>query len=115
MDDTDPHIHVEAKVVRGSAALRDMMASTFGLVADLPSRVSTGCGLKVPFMMTSSRPGDVTCLACREHAHDEHLRFADMVERLGRMPGSTISAAQAKSAAEHHRDLARKFHGTGPV
>ncbi|MFJ2197482.1 hypothetical protein ACWGK6_29865 [Streptomyces violaceusniger] len=44
MGGDDPHIHVEPKVVRGVAAVRDMMASTFGLAGDLPSRIATGCG-----------------------------------------------------------------------
>ncbi|WP_314175562.1 hypothetical protein [Streptomyces winkii] len=109
MDGSDPHIHVESKVVHGDAAARNMLASTFGLAGDLPSAVTTGCGLRVPYAMTSPRPDSVTCLACREHAHTEHLRLAGEVERLGGMPGSVISPAQAKLAADRHRDLARSF------
>ncbi|WP_242908627.1 hypothetical protein [Actinomadura terrae] len=105
----DPHIHVESAVVRRSAAVRDLMASAFGLAADLPSLVRTGCGLRVPYAMTSPRPDSVTCLACREHAQAEHLRFADEVEHLGRMPGSTITSEQAKLAADKHRELAKRF------
>ncbi|WP_308016620.1 hypothetical protein [Streptomyces rhizosphaericus] len=107
----DPHIHVESKVVRGVAAVREMMAATFGLVGDVPSLVDTGCGLRAPYAMTSPRPENVTCLACREHARQEHLRFADEVERLGGMAGSTISTAQAKLAADEHRELAERFSG----
>ncbi|MFD0852209.1 hypothetical protein ACFQ07_08250, partial [Actinomadura adrarensis] len=73
MSRDDPHIHVQVDVVGGDAAVRDMLASTFGLAGDLPSVVTTGCGLVVPFAMTSSRPEKVTCLPCREHARDEHL------------------------------------------
>ncbi|TYK50867.1 hypothetical protein [Actinomadura decatromicini] len=105
----DPHIHVTANVVRHSAAVRDLMASTFGLAADLPRVVMTGCGQRVPYAMTSSRADRVTCLACREHARREHLRFADQVERLGAMPGSVISSAQARQAATKHRELAEEF------
>lgn len=112
MGGDDPHIHVESKVVRGAAAVRDLMASTFGLAGDLPSLVTAGCGLRVRYAMTSPRPGNVTCLACREHARLEHLRFAEEVERLGRMPGSNISTVQAKLAADRHRDLAEGFSGT---
>jgi hypothetical protein len=65
--------------------------------------------MRVPYAMTSPRPDKVTCLACREHARREHLRFAEEVERLGSMPGSTISSAQAKLAADRHRELAEKF------
>jgi recombinational DNA repair protein (RecF pathway) len=112
MGGNDPHIHVEAKVVHGDAAVRNMVASTFGLAGDLPSLVATGCGLRVPYAMTSPRTDRVTCLACREHARREHLRFAEEVERLSRMPGSTISPAQGKLAADRHRDLAQRFSDT---
>ncbi|MEU7043182.1 hypothetical protein AB0A77_19250 [Streptomyces varsoviensis] len=105
----DPHIHVETNVVRAEAATRDVLAATFGLVGDLPSVVTTGCGLRVPYAMTSSRPDRVTCLACREYAHHTHLRFAGEAERLSRMPGSIFSPAQGRLAAERHRALAREF------
>ncbi|MGH3390607.1 MAG: hypothetical protein ACRDOO_17205 [Actinomadura sp.] len=99
-------------MIHGDAAVRNMLASTFGLAGDLPSLVTTGCGLRVPYAMTSPRPENVTCLACREHARLEHLRLAEQVERLGSMPGSTISTDQAKQAADRHRDLAERFSGT---
>src|SRR5690606_36128583 len=81
MDD-DPHIHVQAKVMQDDAAVRNMLASTFGLAGGLPSHVGTGCGLRAPAAMTSAEPESVTCLACREHAQAEHLRLAEQVERL---------------------------------
>ncbi|WP_165985918.1 hypothetical protein [Streptomyces sp. YIM 98790] len=109
MGGNDPHIHVQSKVVHDDATTRNLLASTFGLVGDLPSVVTTGCGLRVPYAMTSPRPDRVTCLACREHARREHLRFSEEVERLSRMAGSTISPAQGKLAADKHRDLARRF------
>ncbi|WP_030661261.1 hypothetical protein [Streptomyces rimosus] len=105
----DPHIHVKEKVAHGDAAARTMLAATFGLAGDLPSRVTTGCGLRVAYVMTSPRPDRVTCLACREHAHREHLRLAEEVERLSRMPGSVVSPAEGELAADWHRDLARRF------
>ena len=89
MSGSDPHIHVELNVMHADAAVRNLMASTFGLASDLPSEVTTGCGLTVPYAMTSPRPESVTCLACREHACRQHLRFAEQVERLSRMPGAT--------------------------
>ncbi|GAA4630324.1 hypothetical protein GCM10023196_055220 [Actinoallomurus vinaceus] len=113
MDGSDPHIHVQLDVIHADAAVRNMMASTFGLAGDLPSVVTTGCKLKVPYAMTSPRPESVTCLACREHAHRQHLRLAEEVERFGRMPGATISSAQATLAAERHRELAKRFADTG--
>jgi hypothetical protein len=111
MSGDDPHIHVQVDVVGGDVAVRDMLASTFGLASDLPSVVTTGCGLEVPFAMTSPRPEKVTCLPCREHARDEHLRLADQVERLGLMPGSPVAPDQVRQAADAHRDLAAKFAG----
>jgi recombinational DNA repair protein (RecF pathway) len=108
----DPHIHVEVKVVRGDAAVRNMLASTFGLAGDLPSLVTAGCGQRVPYAMTSPRQDRVTCLACREHARSENLRFADEIERLSRLPGSAITAVQAKVTADRHRDLAERFSDT---
>uniref|UniRef100_A0AAU2A758 Uncharacterized protein n=1 Tax=Streptomyces sp. NBC_00093 TaxID=2975649 RepID=A0AAU2A758_9ACTN len=105
----DPHIHVQSKVVHDDAPVRNMLASTFGLVGDLPSLVATGCGLRVPYAMTSARPDRVTCLACREHARREHLRFADQVEGISRMAGSAISPAEGKLAAERHRVLSEGF------
>ncbi|MEE6257067.1 hypothetical protein [Plantactinospora sonchi] len=109
MGETDPHIHVQQRAARAGYDVRGLLASTFGLVADAPAVVSTGCGRQVPYAMTSSRPESVTCLACREHAHQEHLRFADQVEQLGRMPGSVVTADQAALAARRHRDLAQRF------
>jgi hypothetical protein len=112
MGESDPHIHVQLNVIHADAAVRHMMASTFGLAGDLPGVVTTGCELKVPYAMTSPRPESVTCLACREHAHRQHLRFAEEIERLGRMPGATITSAQAALAAERHRELAKRFIDT---
>ncbi|MFE5813641.1 hypothetical protein ACFQ6S_09590 [Streptomyces sp. NPDC056479] len=63
--------------------------------------------------MTSPRPESVTCLACREHARTEHLRLAEQIERLGTMPGSVVTGGEAGEAAQHHRDLARRFAGGG--
>ncbi|KWT61960.1 hypothetical protein ADL21_10310 [Streptomyces albus subsp. albus] len=111
MAGNDPHIHVESEVVHGDAAARTMLAATFGLAGDLPSRVTTGCGQRVPYAMTSPRPDRVTCLACREHARCVHLRLAEEVERLSRMLGSAISPAQGKRVADWHRDRAEKFSG----
>lgn len=89
--------------------MRNLLAGTFGLVGDLPETVGTGCGLRVPYAMTSSRPESVTCSACRQHARAQHLRLAGQVARLGTMPGSTLTGAQADGVAGHHRDLARRF------
>ncbi len=42
----DPHIHVETNM--SAAAARDVLAATFGLVANLPSVVTTGYGVQAP-------------------------------------------------------------------
>jgi hypothetical protein len=109
MNETDPHVHVDRKVVHAGGVVRNMIASAFGLVTDVPSVVTTGCGLQVPRAMTSSRPESVTCLACREHAHREHLRFAEQIEQSNGMPG--ITGEQAVRTAHQHRDLAKRFAG----
>ena len=111
MSDTDPHIHVKQKVVESGADVRNVIVSTLGLVPDEPSVVTTGCGLQVPYAMTSPRPESVTCLACREHAHGEYLRFADQVENLSRMPGTSVTGDQAAKVVEWHRDRAKRFSG----
>jgi hypothetical protein len=105
----DPHIHVEQRVASSGAGVRDLLASTFGLVADAPSEVTAGCGQRVPYAMTSQRPESVTCLACREHAGREHLRLAEQVEALSRMAGAQLTAEDAAKVVAHHRDLARRF------
>ncbi|SMC62755.1 hypothetical protein SAMN05661093_01029 [Kibdelosporangium aridum] len=109
MGETDPHIHVEQKVVQAGAEVRNVIVSMLGRVTDAPTVVTTGCGLEVPYAMTSPRPESVTCLACREHAHREYLRFADQVERLSQNPGMNIPGAQAAEAIERLRDLAKRF------
>ncbi|HEY3607216.1 MAG TPA: hypothetical protein VGL06_06930 [Pseudonocardiaceae bacterium] len=109
MGEGDPHIHVDVSAIHADAATRNMLASAFGLVSNLASVVTTGCGQQVPYAMTSPRPERVTCLACREHAHRQHLHYAELVEHHSRTPGAIISGDQARLAAERHRDLAKRF------
>ena len=108
MGDADPHIHVDVKF-HADVTARDLLASTFGLAADLPPAVTTGCGLRVPHAMTSAHPANVTCLACRDFAHRHHLHLADQLEHLSRMPGTAVTPDQAAAAAARYRDLARRF------
>jgi hypothetical protein len=110
MSESDPHIHVESNL-NADVVVRNKIASTFGLASDLPGVVTTGCELRVPRAMTSPLPARVTCLACREHAHREHMRSAEQLERLSRMPGMNGSSAQARLAADKHRGLAKQFSG----
>jgi hypothetical protein len=112
MSESDPHIHVQSNL-NADAAVRNKVASLFGLAGDLPSVVTTGCELRVPRAMTSPLPARVTCLACREHAHRQHLHYAEQFERLSLMPGMNVSSAQARLAADRHRDLAAEFSGIG--
>jgi hypothetical protein len=112
MSENDGHIHVKSNVLREEAAVRGILAATFGVVGDLPSEVATGCGLRVAYAMTSRRPESVTCLPCREHAQRQHLRFAEEVELLAGTPGALLDRPQADRAAAHHRDLARRFAAT---
>ena len=106
----DPHIHVDVKLFRDTAA-RKMLASTFGLVADLPTQVTTGCGERVPLAMTSPRPGSVTCLACREHAARWHTRAAEEAEEMRRLTSfaHAVPTEQFTAAAREHRALAQRF------
>jgi hypothetical protein len=111
MSETDPHIHVEQKVLDAGPTVRNLVSSMLGRATDAPSVVTTGCGLRVPYAMTSPRPESVTCLACREHAHREYLRFADQIERLDPMPDLTITGDQLAETAGRLRDLAKRFSG----
>lgn len=104
----DPHVHVDARLGSG-AATRNVLASTFGLVGNLPTEVQTGCGRRSPLATTSPTPESVTCLPCREYAAEQHRRLADLVSDLGQSPGSPVEASDAARAAAHHRDLARRF------
>ncbi|MGW1216131.1 hypothetical protein ACWD5F_41520 [Streptomyces sp. NPDC002499] len=109
MDAGDGHIHVDSKLLRDNAAVRGAPAATFGLVGDAPSTVTAGCGLRVPYAMTSGRPESVTCLPCREHAGREHRRLAAQLEGLVGTPGVHVEEDRVRRASAHHRDLARRF------
>jgi hypothetical protein len=112
MSDMDPHVHVEQKVAEAAADVRNVVASTLGVAVDAPGVVTTGCGIQVPYAMTSRHPASVTCLACRDHAHREYRLLADQFERLGRLPEllvSGITGDQLAEAVEHLRDLVARF------
>ncbi|MEV4319104.1 hypothetical protein [Actinocrispum sp. NPDC049592] len=111
MSETDPHIHVERKVLEAGPTARNLISSMLGRAIDAPSVVTTGCGLQVPYAMTSPRPESVTCLACREHAHREYVRFADQFERMGPMPDMSITGGQIAEAVARLRDMAKRFSG----
>ena len=104
----DPHIHVAADIGAGLAT-RKVLASTFGLVADSPSVVESGCGRDVPVAMTSRKPESVTCLPCREHAAAQHREAAEQVERLARMGGFAHEPDRVQLAVQAHKELSRRF------
>ena len=109
---SDPHIHVEHKVVEAGGAFRGTVTSLLGVATDAPTVVTTGCGQRVPYAMTSVRPESVTCLPCRDHAHREYLRFADQVEQLSgptNLGSIGIAAEHAAEAVARLRELARRF------
>jgi hypothetical protein len=87
MGEDDPHIHVGANL-NADAMSRNMIASTFGLVGDLPGIVTTGCGLR---------------------ARRLHLSYAKQLDGVGGMPGIDVSREHARQAAQTHRELAEKF------
>ncbi|MFF0493487.1 hypothetical protein ACFYTQ_31090 [Nocardia sp. NPDC004068] len=111
MTDTDPHIHVDRKVVAAGADVRNAMVSVLGFAPDTPGAVTTGCGVRAAFSMTSARPEKVTCLPCREFAAAAYRRLADQVERAARMPGVNITATDAATAATRLREIAARFAG----
>jgi hypothetical protein len=115
-DAWDPHVHVEVNLVRAGKDVRNLLASTFGLVPDLPVEVETGCGLRVAFVMTSPHPERVTCLPCRDYASGRHRQFAEQLESLFRMspgveltPGLNVTEEDHAKAVARHRDLAERF------
>ena len=108
MDDFDPHTHVDRKL-GGDVVARDLLAAAFGLVADPPVTVTTGCELEVSLARTSRRPESVTCLPCREYAQQRHRDLAAELERMGCAPGVPFTEAHVAEAAARHRELARRF------
>lgn len=120
----DPHIHAEKTPMPGfgHAAMRDLISGTLGLASDLPKTAGTGCGKRRPIAMTSTVPEHVTCLACREYARGEHLKWADMAAaaaaladdpdlvayaaRAGKTP---ITREQCEAEAREHLAMAARY------
>lgn len=113
MSETDPHIHVERSVAHAGGVVRNVTAAPLGRAADAPAFVTSGCGPRVPYAMTATRPQSVTCLACRDHARAGYLRLAGRIESFGGMPGTAVTREQAVAAAGRLRDLARRFSTWG--
>ena len=114
MNEADPHIHVDVDL-HADVTARHLLTSTFGLVGNLPSHASTGCGIRVPFAMTSTRPDNVTCLACREYAQRRYLELAAYVEQVSHLPGTSRDITErAARAREEYLDIARRFADPQP-
>ncbi len=109
------HIHVERNVTHPNAVIRNAIASAFGLATESPETVTTGCGVRVPYAMTSQRPESVTCLACREHAVGQHLRLAETIRLSIGLPGVGVDQTRAGlEEMRRHQDLARRYSRTDP-
>jgi hypothetical protein len=118
----DPHIHVEKTAMPGfgHVATRALIVEATGFVPDLPKTVGTGCGLRRPLAMTSTVPEKITCLACREWAHEEYLTWAGLARVAAELAeAEPIAAAAAKTTLTDlldeertYRDLAARFEVT---
>jgi hypothetical protein len=70
-------------VIHAEAAARNMLASAFALAGDLPSEVTTGCGLRAPCATTSRARRTLPACHAGEHTHRQHLRYADQSRTTG--------------------------------
>jgi hypothetical protein len=109
----DPHIHVEKTIFPGfgHAAMSMLITRATGLAGDLPRTVTTGCGRRRGFAMTSTVPERVTCLACRDYAAAEYAKQAEMAEALLSVPPDdplwgTARVTPAGLAAQAREDRA---------
>jgi hypothetical protein len=93
----DPHIHAEKTPMPGfgHAAVRAIITEATDLVPDLPKTVTTGCGVRRPIAMTSTRPEAITCLACRDWARAEYLLWAGMAHAAAELAEAEPRAAMA--------------------
>jgi hypothetical protein len=108
----DPYIHAEKAPMPGfgHAAMRALIAEATGLVPDLPKTVGTGCGVRRPIAMTSTRPEAITCLPCREWAHEEYLTWAGIARAAAELAEAEPSAAvAAKTTPADLRDEERTY------
>jgi hypothetical protein len=118
----DPHVHAEKAPMPGfgHAAMRTLITEATGLVPDLPKTVGTGCGLRRPIAMTSTRPEAITCLACRDWARAEYLTWAGIAQAAAELaeaePRAAIAAkttpADLRDEERTSRALAAKFEVT---
>ena len=110
----DPHIHAEKTPMPGfgHASVRAIITEATGLVPDLPKTVSTGCGVRRPIAMTSTRPEAITCLACRVWARAEYLLWAGMAHAAAELAAAEPRAAvAAKTTPGELLDEERLYRG----
>jgi len=118
----DPHVHAEKTPMPGfgHAATRELIVRATGLVPDLPKTVGTGCGVRRPIAMTSTRPEAITCLACRDWAREHYLMWAGMASAAAEIaeaePRAAIAAkttpADLRDEERTYRALAARFEVT---
>jgi hypothetical protein len=99
----DPHIHVERGIGQlTNAELRQAFTAVTGVAVDAPKTVTTGCGRRRPYAMTSLNPAAVTCLACREHAAAQFDVLAGMAEAVASLtdPGAIARIAAKAGGPE---------------
>jgi len=118
----DPHVHAEKTPMPGfgHAATRALIADAIGIAPDLPKTVGTGCGVRRPLAMTSTRPEAITCLACREWARGEYLTWAGIARAAAELAEAEPRAATAarttladlRDEERTYRALAARFEVT---
>jgi hypothetical protein len=118
----DPHVHAEKTPMPGfgHAATRALITQATGLVPDLPKTVGTGCGVRRPLAMTSTRPEAITCLPCRDWARDQYLTWAAMARAAAELAEAEPRAAAAakttpadlRAEEQTYRELAARFEVT---
>jgi hypothetical protein len=74
----DPQIHI-ASDLNLDGAVRNMVASAFGAASDLPSTVTTACGLRVPRGNTSRLPDESPAWRAAS-THKRYLDHANQIE-----------------------------------
>lgn len=113
----DPHIHVERSVIITDADLRGTVTVVTGLAVDAPKTVTTGCGRRRPYAMTTTVPESVTCLACADHGRTEHRQAADSARSLlrladtGQVTLDPVERRRVTEQADQHEMMVGRYPG----
>jgi hypothetical protein len=115
----DPYVHAEKTPAPGfgHAAMRSIITEATGFVPDLPKTVGTGCGVRRPLAMTSTRPEAITCLPCRDWARAEYMLWAGLARAAAELavagPRAAVAArttpADLLDEERTYRALAARF------